>query len=425
MGVNVIVTTRDINFRRYNVINSLSAITNWDGVDYLIYNKSIEKIPDVLVSLKTIVPKLKGLVYISDRMLRDDSGDGLYTYFQNNNAYIYTDVEEMLGDEDTLDYVMDNLGDVGTELALPNESLIDLLGQQVSQLATGQVTQSRLETIDGMVKDLGTKLAISENASKKMANVLVDISETLGDLKSRESVAHNKILDLSKKVEEMANKGASMSISDYIEPYDVPPVTKNVGYIKVYGDVAYIVTFLKYYICYLRHIRQLNYRLILLRPNLPVYDKLYSRDKGIYRLDNATIESCNMDKYSVFVTYEPSKNIFDRFFDKDMTRVADGYIVLDLTQHNELLIRGHMVTTLGAFTSRSAYILYQDKVPPTNTIFAIKGHTKGIWIPYLNDFDVVTADFRESTYVRACMNSYAGRKAPYMSLDDVLGVCAR
>lgn len=422
MGVNVIVTTRDINFRKYKVINSLKSITNWEGVDYLIYNKAVEKIPDVLVALKSIVGKVKGLVYISDRMIHDEKGDGLYTYFQNNNAYIYTDVEEMLSDEETLDYVMDNLGEVGTELALPNESLIDMLGQQVAQLSNGPITQSKLETIDGMVKDLGNKLVIADNASKRMANVLVDIAESLGKLKSKEIASHSKILELSTQVEEMANKGTSMSISDYIEPYDVPPVTRNVVYVKEYGDVGYIASFLKYYICYLRDIKHLSFKLLILRPNLPIYDKLYSRDKGIYRLDTATLDTAKIENNRVFVTYEPSKLIFDTYFDKDKTQSVDGYIVLDMTQHNELLIRGHMVTMIGGFTSPSAYMLFQDKFLPTHAIYSIQGHAKGIWIPYYNGFEDVPLAYRESSYVKYCMRSFASRVPPYMALDSVLCV---
>lgn len=403
--MNVIVSTLDLKWSKFKVYDRLANVPDWGTVDYLVYNSSKETLEEIFAALSDIPATLKGIVYVSDYMYADKRGDALYAYFKSIGAYIYTDVDEILSDEDMLQYIIENLGEVGTELAAPNNDSLGKLGFYVDKLSKGEISLSNISTIDGIVKDLSTDIQLLDNSTKRMSKSLSNISKSLSDLSKKEVESHDQLLAFSTKLEELA---ANAGGGGYIAPYKVPFITRQAIYIKGYGDVPYLVTFIKNYCSFLKNVEQLNCKLLIIRPPLLVYDKLYSRDKSIFKLDSNNIRTSNISNFDNFVTYEPLGKIFDKFY--SFGTDVDIYFVIDLTQQMTEIMQGHMVKSFGAFSSIGAYssLIKSGMTLPDmqHSIFSITGVQGSIVIPNISGFESIGEDLRASKYFNECQGMF-------------------
>lgn len=410
--MKVIVTLKQIRWEGYYTVRSLSEVIDWGGITHLIYNESDDAREVVFAELGKVPEGVK-VLYVSNYMFTDNRGDALFAFFKSRNAYIYSDVDEVLGSAESLNYVIENLGEVGTELAAPNTDNFVALNYYVNMLIEGRASASCITTIDALVKDLGTELQMTDNATKRMTKSLLHISKSLSELSKRESQSHDELLELSSKIENMAS---STGGSTYIAKYSVPFTVKQVCYVKAFGDVPFLVTFFKYYSEYLRNRQGVQAKTLIIRPALLIYDKVYARDKTIFKLDSGNVSLSDLSKFNMFVTYEPIKKIFDKFFEDS---ACDVYFVLDLTQQTTEIMQGHMVTNFGAYSSIG---LYNDLCASNSqisdlehSIFSDGAPSESINITRISGFDTIPLETRSSKHFIQCKNTY-------VQMDSLLGV---
>lgn len=389
----------------------------WANVDTIVFHSCIEDEFHLILALNTIPATVKTLIYINDNI---DSL--LYSTFKGKGGFVYNDMS-FLADKGSLDYLVANAGSIGVEVSSASTNLEEV-SKFINKLTTSEPdevnrlvsNQNWVDTLTTIVSDMSTTLAITDQTSEKFVAFVQTVSNHVGALEDQNKVTSDQIQALSLHLKSLTAKQMGQAVTGNTAfkfgTYDISGLVRNVMYIRCYGDVTYLTTFMLAYQAYLGHPKGKNVasKLLIARPQFSSYMRRYS---SMPKLTSAGVQFTDISQSNFYITFEPNKKVLDAFFSAEVPL----FIILDFMQSEVPIVRGHMVKSFGAFSSINAYLNLENKPAPQNAIFALDGinDARCIVLPRIENFHQMTDSEKKSAYMRNC-------KERYFSLDKTIQI---
>ena len=417
MGQKLVVSTNRYEYSGYKCVSSLQNI-DWKSVDVLIYNRAKDGDVDAILELSKACDVVPVLIYINRQI-----NSLFYGIFAGANGDIYDD-EDMLNQEDVLDFLVSDYKKTGMTMKSPSADVetiakfISSVSMENAEALSKMINNSVLvQTLQNSIKSVETSLVRTDEANEEMIKMFNKTSEIIDVLKSSQDKTTQKIEELSQfltKVEQSSSVKGSNIIN--FPTFQVPNTVQKVFYIQVFSPCRYLVSFISFYQHYLKYQKQVNAKILIAVPRLKQFIKKY---EDFTRLAPETINNRGISNNEIFVTHEPKAQVLSAFFNMK----ADMYIVVDM-MFGEPLLAGAKVNKFSAVTAISDIKRYG--VDPTKCIISTYGVGQNIVIPRISKYGYINVPGKpfspelitgkRTKYFDAC-----GSKA-YLQLDKLLGI---
>lgn len=412
--MKVVISTTISRIEGYTVYDHIKGIT-WVNVDTLILHSCKEEQTDLLLALNNLPASVKTIVYIN-RVI----DPLLYAYIQGRNGYIYDD-ESFITDRDSLDFLLSQLGGLGcevvsasTELATLQEFAEKLQNDDPAEVYRLLNNKNYMSTVNGVLQSMSTSITLADNTGKQLSGFVAQISSRLSSVEAQQESVMGEIRTLRETVakldvkqvgeQSLKQKGSILSYGTNV----VPTLIKRVLYIRCFGDIPYLATFLLTFQAWLgaaasKKGKNTPSKILIARPQLANYLSRYNK---LQKLTPQSVDMLDMSRNNVFVTFEPNKKVMDAFFKDDRIPV---YIVLDFMQGEMPLVSGHMVREFNAYSSPRIYneaAQNNRRAPLSRSIFSIDGLEGSITIPWLDNYHMLNDVEKKAKYYQSCKGLY-------------------
>lgn len=342
--IKIVVSTNHYDYMNFKCIPSLQNI-EWENVECLVFHSTRDNDVDAILELSRAGDCVKKVIYINQRI-----NSLYYGLFAGMNADIYND-ENMLNDEETLSYLVDEYGNTGMTIKAPSNDM-ETISKFVATVSKENVeTLSKLvknnlwlQTLETSLKSVETALVRTDEANVGMVEMFNKTSEIISALEEGQTRTTEEIEKLSNylaKIEENSNKNSNNNNMFFFSTFQVPNTIPKVLYIRVYSPCRYLISFISAYQHYLKMTKQVNSKILIAVPRLKQFIKKYEK---LPRLAQDTINTNrNLASQEIFVTTEPKPQILNAFFNMK----SDVYFVIDM-MFGDALIQGAKVSSLDA-----------------------------------------------------------------------------
>ena len=419
----VIVSNSITAIPGYIVYKSVNDV-QWMGVDVFIFNSCVDEDITTVFTLNSMPSGLEKIFYVNNTI-----DPLLYNLFNgvSNNVYIYND-ESLLADRESIDFLVDNAGQMGTEVKSASsdittiENFIDKLTnstpKEVSQMF---LNKNWVKTLEATVQSMSTSLALTDSSGAKLVDFVDNVNRHITELENNAEKTTQEIHKLKETVNSLTSKQLGASAIAQSGPtkygtYPVPNIIRKVIYVKCYGDVNYLTTFFCAFHYWLKSGPggNLNSRILIARPQLSSYMMKYA---NVAKITSQSAGMMDCKRSFLYVTFEPNKKVLDAFFNDNL----NVYFVLDFMQSDTALVSGRSVVTFNAYSSPSLYAGLKSKsdkaiAPAFRTIFSMDAPTDDAnaskyWIiPRIENFHNAQEVERKSKHFTACKDLYLRMK---------------
>jgi len=414
--MRVLISTEIKELPGYTVYNHITNIT-WISVDALVFHSCTDTDLETVFALGSLPAGVKTIIYINKNI---DSL--LFNLVKGIKGYVYND-EAFLADKDSLDFLIENAGSIGMEVESASadvaaiEEFVDAVTNGDSASVTRLMSNPNwLDTLQVTLNNMTTSLAITDQSSTKIVEFVDNVSRHIDSIEAQNKKNAEEIKRIRETVgtlnaKAVGQQALSGNISSPMKygTYTVPNIIKNVVYIRCFGDVNYLTTFilaLQGWLGASRNGKNTPSKVLIARPQFSNYMSRYSK---IAKITNQSAGMLDIKKASVFITFEPNKKVMDAFF-KDTS--IPLFFVLDFMQSDSPLCMGHMLKTFNAYSSPRIYNNLsndKNKAPLSRSIFSIDGVGDGsqcLVIPYIEEFHTMTDSEKKQSYFKYCRNLY-------------------
>lgn len=383
--MKVIISTIHEKMGLYKVYRSLNEVQDWGKVDSLVFHSCTDASIDTVFILNNIPDNVKQRVYVNTIL-----DPLIYRTFMSLNGCIYTD-EAFLDDAESVDYLLANAGNIGSEIndtADSVEKLSECINTVVEADAETRLSllsnKNWVQTLNSIMMRTTYSTQIALRGTEQMRDFLKTVDTYIGDLKIQQNKSIADIEQLKKNLEVITQKNSSLKAFGTYKPTDL---TKPILYIRCIGDIQFLVTFLLCFQQYCAVTKHRKSKLLLIRPQQYNYITRYSSG-DFYRLDSSTVKYYDVQNNpkDLFVTYEPVKSVMETFFKLP----CDFTIVVDYLQNNKSLIENtaNVISCL-AYGSMGYYennTINPKKLPAERLFFTHRGVEGSNVIPYMSEF---------------------------------------
>lgn len=409
--MRVLVSRTIKKMQGYLVSNKLSGLS-WMAVDTLIFHSCDDDEVTFVSALSALPATVKTLVYINNEL------DPLYySIFSGRDAYIYND-EVFLTDKDTLDYFVQNLGNLGCECQRASAELgvLETFVNQLTSAAPREVmhnltNKNYMATIVSAMQTMSNTLVLAEDSAPKVVELTDRLNRHIEVLEEQVKRTSDEIESLRNMTKTLNAKQVGQNILQgqsamKFGTYNINPTIKNVVYIRCFGDVPYLTTFLiafQGWLAATRNGKATSSKILIARPGFANYMQRYAE---VPKITAQSAGLFDINRHNVCVTFEPNKKVMDVFF-KAETNI---FFVLDFMQSDTPLVAGHMVKTFNGYSSPKIYrSMVRDaaRAPLTRSFFSRDGAGDTAFIiPYIEGFCDKGDAERKSAYFKACKDMY-------------------
>lgn len=377
------------------------------GIDTVVFHSSADDIVAQVLFLTSLPTSVSTVLYVNK------APDSLLTMVMTGIDAIIYDDESYLVDTESLNFLVEAGGDLGTEVKTPTndmqtlETFISKLGNpneaEVLRLLS---SKGWFATLNNAVNSVKTSIVRADESSTKVVEFVDNIQEHIQVLEKRNEETGREIAKLRERVQSLNVKApAPLSTGSLLSygTYDVSSIIKNVIYVRTFGDIRYLTTFFLMFQNYLASSKRVNINanMLIVKPQLTNYVERYS---SFCRISPVDAQMLDTSQTNVFVTFEPQKKVLDTFFNAG----ADAYFVLDFLQAKESLLRGCGVKTFGAYASPKLYETVANKTPLNRSFFSIEGvaNSDCYAIAHIDGFPLMDDTSRKSAYFKNCKELY-------------------
>ena len=396
----------------YRVFSSVKEI-DWSKVEALIYHDCNDSEVDIVFALNSIPDTVAVKVYVNSNI-----NPVLYSTFLRIRGTVYED-ESLLEDAESLDYLVDNAGTIGNEVQSASDNLEKLNGcidaiKKADEAVVQQLINNKnwLETLNDVSQEMTNALVLDDKSNENMREFLNVVKQDIQQLEESQDTTDAELAKLRKQIETLSTKDRALhAYGVYKLPVTVPPVL----YIRCVGDVSYLTTFCEYFISTVKVRQHKQGRLLIIRPSTLVY-KLQYRDYHTLEPETVALFDAAHSKDTCFVTYEPVKQVFDKFF----SCPATFYIVIDYQQ------TGHNAISSGLPANFKPCIAYHSvgmynrsehpaDIPRNRIFFPTIGLEGTNILPYIEGFCTMDSESRKKAL-------WTNTKNIVSSLTAILGL---
>lgn len=393
----------------YKVKDSFDGIV-WTTVDTLIYHSCSETDIKLTCTLSSIPENVK-IIYINENL------DPLIVeIMKGKGATIYKD-ESFMADKETLDFLVDNVGEMGCEIKDASAD-IETFNKFFSKIRTSEpddavqmlTNPQWVSTLDNVVENLTTNLALSEQSSPQLVTFLDNVNSHILRLEQKTTSTTAELQKLKEKVNSLSPKAVGQQAMSGAKALSygttqVPVVVPSVMYVRCFGDVNYLTTFLIAFQTWISAARGGNIpaRLLVCRPPFANYMTRYSL---LAKITPQSLTPLKDNKNNLFVTFEPNKTVLDAFFKE---KALPLYFVIDFMQSDSPLIAGHMVKTFNGYSSPRIYREMTDnkmRAPVTRSFFSVDGVENSIIIPHIKNWQGLNDVEKRGALFQQCKEIY-------------------
>lgn len=408
----LVSTSVDANIGMYRVFSSVKDI-DWSKVEAFIYHDCNDTEVDVVFALNAMPDTVAVKIYVNSNI-----NPVLYTTFQRIHGVVYED-ESLLEDTESLDYLVENAGTIGNEVQSASDNLgrlnkcIDAI-KKADEVVVQQLINNKnwLETLNDVSQEMNNALVLDDKSNENMRAFLNVVQQDIQQLEASQDTTDAELAKLRKQIETMSTKDRALHAYGV---YKLPVTTQPVLYIRCVGDVSYLTTFCEYFISTVKVRQHKQGRLLVIRPSTLVY-KLQYRDYHTLEPDTVALYDATHTTDTCFVTYEPVKQVFDKFF----SCPANFYIVIDYQQ------TGHNAISSGLPANFKPCIAYHSvgmynrsehpaDIPRSRIFFPAIGLEGANILPYIEGFCTMDIETRKKALWTNTKNIVA-------SLTTILGL---
>ena len=407
-----ILVSRTIKKMQGYIVSDKISGQSWMAVDTLIFHSCVEDEVSFVSALSALPTTVKTLVYINNEL------DPLYySIFSGRGAYIYND-ETFLTDKDSLDYFISNLGNLGcecqsasTDLGVLETFVNNLTNAKPIDVMRSLNNKNYVATVVSAMQTMSNTLVLTEESAPKLVELTDRLNrhiEVLEEQNKRTSEEIEKLRGMAKSLnakqvgQSMLQGQGAMKFGTY----NINPTVKNVVYIRCFGDIPYLTTFLIAFQGWLgaaRNGKATASKILIARPGFANYMQRYSE---VAKITAQNAGFFDINKSNLYVTFEPNKKVMDAFFKADVPI----FFVLDFMQSDTPLVSGHMVHTFNGYSSPKIYrAMARDaaRTPLTRSFFSRDGAGEPAFvIPYIEGFSDKGDAERKSAYFKMCKDMY-------------------
>lgn len=408
----LVSTNTNTKLGMYRVFSSVKEI-DWSKVEAVIYHDCSDSEVDVVFTLNSIPDTVAVKVYVNSNI-----NPVLYSTFLRIHGTVYED-ESLLEDAESLDYLVENAGTIGNEVQSATDNLEKLNGcidaiKKADEAVVQQLINNKnwLDTLNDVTQEMNNALMLDDKSNENMREFLNVVRQDIQQLEDSQDNTDAELAKLRKQIETMSTKDRMLhAYGVYKLPVTVPPVL----YIRCVGDVSYLTTFCAYFISTVKVRQHKQGRLLVIRPSTLVY-KLQYRDYHTLEPETVALFDSARSKDTCFVTYEPVKQVFDKFF----SCPANFYIVIDYQQ------TGHNAISSGLPANFKSCIAYHSvgmynrsehpaDIPRNRMFFPTIGLEGTNVIPYIEGFCAMDNESRKKAL-------WTNTKNIVSSLTAILGL---
>lgn len=382
--MRVLISTMHNKMGLYKVYKSVCDVKDWSKVDCLVYHSSTDNAMDAIFTFNNLPDSVKTRIYVNSII------DSLiYRTFISINGVVYTD-EQFLDDAESLDYLIENAGNLGCEVIDAADN-VDKLSECINTvIESDEETRLQLiknpnwvQTLNGYMENMRGSVQLALRSNEQMREFLRTVDNYISEMHVKQSNTIAEVEKLRKNLEIYTQKQSTLHAFGTYKP---TVLTKPILYMRCAGDVQYITTFLLCLQQYIKTTKRSKSKLLIVRT--PQYNYL-SHYSDFYKLDANTVKYYDAvnNPREVFVTFEPVKTVMDKFFSLE----ADFYIVIDFLQNNKPILESTAnVVDCMAYSSIGYYEntnINTKKIAKNRTFFAQRGVEGTNIIPYIAEFE--------------------------------------
>ena len=200
MGVNLLVTTKEYNLPNITIVDSLLDV-DWETVDCLIFNSSIDDSVTTSIELAKIGESVDKIIYINM-----DINPLLYSIFNGFEADIY-DSEDALQDWDILEFMIESYKETGMTMS-PLSEEVDILARGITALSTGEkedivkLVNNNLwvQNMTNAVESVSRGVARTDDTSIYLLPMLREVKELVDMMEINQEEGAINLQDLTEKI---------------------------------------------------------------------------------------------------------------------------------------------------------------------------------------------------------------------------------
>lgn len=379
--MKLVVTTKRCEYGGYSIKDNIVGI-DWKQVEVLIFNSCVNTDVDTILEISKAGEVVEKVIYINSNI------DSVYfSVFSGINADIY-DNEDVIYDEDILDYYVEEYKNTGETVEKPNKD-VDKMSEVVKVLGANNESEILeklknpmwLKAIESAMQNVETSLVRTDEANVGMVELFSKTSEIIDNLQEGQEKTNQEIKKLSEFMRDLEEKSKSKNQGVFEYPtFKVPNTVPKVLFIKVDSPCTYLLSFLGAYQHYLKMTKQKTSKLLIASPKLKLMIQKYSE---ITRLSSETIHTRGIDREEIetYVTFEPKSVVLSAFFNMKV----DLYIVVDML-YGPPLIEGARVERLDAVNSFTD--MQRFKVDAKRCIISSASPPTCVFIPRIPNYRI-------------------------------------
>ena len=403
---NLLVTIDDYKLKGFIVTDTVVGV-EWNNYDGVIFHSSKDDDLTVYSEIVKAKDKLKYVIYINS-----DIKPIFFSLFSGINADIYNN-SDLLSDDAVVEFMVTQYGKTGLTIRSSAQDF-ESLNKSLKKVLSAEETDVRNFVKNRLwKKSVCEALATVDSSLARADQINSDMVQIIGQAK----VQADKLMETNQEISEQLSSlqetmtdftnGVSTTPMIY-SAYKVSAATKRVLSIKCYSHCNYLMSFLIAYQKYLKQIRGVDSRILLVLPNLPIYTTRY---RELPRLAIETLGVMQNLNKELYCTFEPKREVMKRFFEGNNLL----YIVVDEMYSNAIISSGAKVEKFCAVSGTSDLDRFDLDV--SRTFFPVAGVNKGFVIPYIKDYA------EKYTNTPSKLQAYfTGCKSLYERLDDILGI---
>ena len=389
----------------YRVYRSIKDV-DWSKVDALIYHDCTDSEVDIVFALNSVPDTLAVKLYVNSTI-----NPILYTTFMRIHGNVYED-ESLLEDAESLDYLVENAGSIGNEVSSASDNLerfnscVDAIKKADEALVRQLVTNKNwVATLNDVAQEMKNALVLDDKSNEYMRTFLNTVKQDIQQLETSQDATDAELTKLRKQIEMMATKDRTLHAYGV---YKLPVTVGQVLYIRCVGDVSYLTTFCEYFISTVKVRQHKQGRLLMIRPNTLTY-KLQYKDYRTLEPETVALFDAGRARETCFVTYEPVKQVFDKFF----ACPADFYVVLDYQQTGRNAISSSIAANFKPCLAYSSVGMYNKSeksvdIPKSRMFFTAIGPEGTNVLPYIEGYCAMDNESRKKalwTYTKSIVTT--------------------
>lgn len=394
--VRLVTLRDDLNVEGVEIVSGLRGL-KWDDVECLIYHSSTESGFDLTSELALIKEKVAKFIYANSEIT-----PLIYGVFESLDADIHMD-ESLIEDIDTINYIVDEYKETGMAVKQATDN-IETLNKLVKTLGSNDLiavqkamsNKNWVDTVSTSVMNIEKAIQTYVDANNEVLEVIGEARQVVDNLSITQEQTGIELSNLKGMMNELDRSARTTASIQYYPQYQVPLKVQRVVYIRAFSPCRYLNSFILAYQDYLKMQRQKPTKLLFI---MPAQGKLIMQKYShITRLSQDTVDVIEMAKENIFVTFEPKKAVFDKFFQQQNISL---YIVVDLTYNDALLTGGNVKNMYAVGSPRD---IITNKLPKNRTIMTTNKVKEVITIPKIEGYvqKASTEQVRKQLYYTHC-----------------------